>query len=181
METQTVRPQQPPFCVNDGILSFYLYAADKDIDVEIQTHTLVHAGVCMKILDSGFCLSLCLNVRSFTVNLKVSYSGCTYCNHLLLVTRVTHSSVIWQIRRSLLLMYSARVHAGSLSHDELCNSLDCSPPGSSVHGIFQARILKWVTISSFRGSSQHRDWTWVSCVFCIAGGFFTAEPSGKPH
>ena len=49
-----MRPQQPPFCVNDGILSFYLYAADKDIDVEIQTHTLVHAGVCMKYLIQAF-------------------------------------------------------------------------------------------------------------------------------
>ena len=35
----------------------------------------------------------------------------------------------------------------------LCNSVDCSPPGSSVHGIFQARILKWAAISFSRGSS----------------------------
>ena len=54
----------------------------------------------------------------------------------------------------------------------LCNPVDCSPPGSSVHGIFQARILEWVAISSSRGSSQPRDQTWVSC---IAGRFFTRE------
>ena len=59
----------------------------------------------------------------------------------------------------------------------LCNPMDCSPPGSSVHGIFQARILEWVDISSSRGSSQFRDPIHVSC---IAGGFFTAEPPGKP-
>ena len=53
-------------------------------------------------------------------------------------------------------------------------------PGSSVHGIFQARILEWVAISSSRGSSQPRDQTHVSFISCIAGGFFTAEPSGKP-
>ena len=41
----------------------------------------------------------------------------------------------------------------------LCNPMDCSPPGSSVHGIFQARILEWVAISSSRGSSQSRGWT----------------------
>ena len=42
--------------------------------------------------------------------------------------------------------------------------MDCSPPGSSVHGIFQARILEWVAIYFSRGSSQPRDWTWVSCI-----------------
>ena len=38
------------------------------------------------------------------------------------------------------------------------------PLGSSVHGIFQARILEWVAIAFSRGSSQPRDWTWVSCI-----------------
>ena len=50
-----------------------------------------------------------------------------------------------------------------------CDPMDCTPPGSSVHGILQARILDWVTISISRGSSQPRDWTWV---FCLAGRFF---------
>ena len=52
----------------------------------------------------------------------------------------------------------------------LCDPVDCSPPGSSVHGILQARILKWVAISYSRGSSQPRDETRVSR---IAGRFFT--------
>ena len=52
----------------------------------------------------------------------------------------------------------------------LCDPMDCSPPGSSVHGIPQARILVWAAISFSRGSSQPRDWIWVSC---IAGEFFT--------
>ena len=56
--------------------------------------------------------------------------------------------------------------------------MDCSLPGSSVQGIFQARILEWVAISFSRGSSPPRDQTQVSC---IAGGFFTAEPQGKPY
>ena len=50
----------------------------------------------------------------------------------------------------------------------------CSPPGSSVHGIFQARILEWVALSFFSGSSPPRGWTHISC---IAGRFFTAERS----
>ena len=57
--------------------------------------------------------------------------------------------------------------------------MDCSPPGSSVHGILQARILKWVAMLSSRGSSQPRDRTWVSCNSWIAGRLFTAEPPGK--
>ena len=49
----------------------------------------------------------------------------------------------------------------------LCNSMDCSLPGCSVHGILQARRLEWVAISSSRGSSRHRDRTHVSDIFCI--------------
>ena len=60
-----------------------------------------------------------------------------------------------------------------------CDPMDRSPPGSSVHGISQARIPEWVTIFFSRGSSWHRDWASISCVSCIAGGFFTAEPPGK--
>ena len=45
-------------------------------------------------------------------------------------------------------------------------SMDHSPPGSSVHGIFQARTLEWAAMSSSRGSSQPRDQTRVSCISC---------------
>ena len=49
--------------------------------------------------------------------------------------------------------------------------MDCSPPGSCVHRIFQARILKWVAISSSRGSSQPRDRICISFVSCIEVGY----------
>ena len=62
----------------------------------------------------------------------------------------------------------------------LCNPMDFSPPGFSVHGILQARILESVAMPSSRGSSWPRDQTCVSCGYCTAGKFFTAEPSGKP-
>ena len=52
----------------------------------------------------------------------------------------------------------------------LCDPMDCGPPGSSVPGILQAKILEWVAISFSRGSSQPRDLTHVSCT---AGRFFT--------
>ena len=58
----------------------------------------------------------------------------------------------------------------------LCNPTDCSPPGSSIHGILQARILEWVVICSSRGSSWPRDWTQVSWV---TDRFLTTEPPGK--
>ena len=55
--------------------------------------------------------------------------------------------------------------------------MDCSSPGSSIHGILQARILEWVAISFSRGSSWPRDRTQVSC---IAGRFFTDWDKGSP-
>ena len=51
-----------------------------------------------------------------------------------------------------------------------CDPMDCSPPGSSVHGILQARILEWIAISFSRGSSRPGNRIQVSC---IAGRFFT--------
>ena len=54
---------------------------------------------------------------------------------------------------------------------QLCPTLfdprDCSPPGSSVHGILQARTLEWVALPSSGGSSQPKDLTRVSYIFCI--------------
>ena len=62
----------------------------------------------------------------------------------------------------------------------LCDPMDYSPPGSSVHGLFQARILEWVASrGSSRGSSRPRDRTCVSCVCVSCGGFFTTVPPGK--
>ena len=62
------------------------------------------------------------------------------------------------------------------SRVRLYNPMDCSPPGSTIHGILQGRILEWVAMPSSRGSSRPRDWTLVSC---IADRFFTAKRLGK--
>ena len=63
----------------------------------------------------------------------------------------------------------------------LCDPMDCSLSGSSVHGILQTRILEWVAIPFYRGSSWPRDWTQLSCV---AGRLFTVwttrEGNGNP-
>ena len=55
--------------------------------------------------------------------------------------------------------------------------MDCSPPGFSVHGVLQARLLEWVAISFSRGSSQPRDWTWVPCMQVDS---LPSKPPGKP-
>ena len=57
----------------------------------------------------------------------------------------------------------------------LCDLKDCSPPGSSVHGILQARILEWVAMPPSRGSSGPKDQTHISYISCIGSGFFFWE------
>ena len=87
----------------------------------------------------------------------------------------------WELLRVLLFLGWARKHTCVFSLTQLCptlcNPMDCSPTGSSIHGIFQARILEWVAIFSSRGSSQPRDQTWVSC---IPGRFFATTPQEFP-
>ena len=57
----------------------------------------------------------------------------------------------------------------------LCDPMDCSPPGSSVHGILQKRILEWVAMPSSKEFSQPRDHTYISMSPALAGGFFTTS------
>ena len=66
------------------------------------------------------------------------------------------------------------------SRPTLWDSIDSSPPGSSVHGILQARTLEWTAMPSFRGSSWPRNRTCISCDSCIAGRFSTPKPLGNP-
>ena len=63
----------------------------------------------------------------------------------------------------------------------LCDAMGSSPPGSSVHGILQARNLEWAAMPSARGSSRARDQTRISRSSCTAGRFLTAEPPEKPN
>ena len=75
------------------------------------------------------------------------------------------------------------MHARSAAQSclTLCDPMDCSPPGSSVHGIFQARILEWVAISSSTGSSWPRDQTRVSYISCSGRQIlYHSLPLGSP-
>ena len=78
-------------------------------------------------------------------------------------------------QRTRVFLYAC-VHAKSLQLcPTLCNSVDCSPPDSSVHGSLQARILEWVAMPSSRGSSQPRDQTHVSYVSWVGSRFFATR------
>ena len=80
------------------------------------------------------------------------------------------SRLIWNI----IMQCFACVHTQLIQlYLTLCDPMDSSPSGSSVHGILQARILEWVAMTSSRGFSWPRNQTCVSWVFCIAGEFFT--------
>ena len=61
----------------------------------------------------------------------------------------------------------------------LLDPTDCSPPGSSVHGVFQARILEWVAMPSSRGSFQPRDQTYISSAPALQADSLTPEPPGE--
>ena len=87
------------------------------------------------------------------------------------VSLIQKAKLLKQPQDSLLVQKQSQVKVlASQSCLTLCDPRDCSPPGSSDHGILQARILEWVAIPFSRGSSWPRDQTQVSC---IAGRFFT--------
>ena len=98
---------------------------------------------------------------------KCIFKKCFWNNYLCI-----YNKLIW---------ISACMHAQLLQLcPTLCNPMDYSPPGSLVHGIFQARILEWVAMPFSRGSSWPRDQTHISWISCFAGRFFAIEPPGKP-
>ena len=68
----------------------------------------------------------------------------------------------------------------ALSRPILCDTMDCSLPGSSVHGILQARMLEWVAISYSRDLPDPGIKPELPASPVLAGGFFTAEPLGSP-
>ena len=101
----------------------------------------------------------------FTFILIASFHIVSPCSHL----EVTHPAHLSRKRKK----------GGSESHSvmSVCDPMDCSLPGSSIHGILQARILEWVAIPFSQRSSLPRNRTLVSC---IANRFFTCEQPGKP-
>ena len=130
-----------------------------------------HSGTCQKF-QWAFMIYTWMSIKVLWVN-KI-FSSLFPENFLLLL------SLINRLENPLIfyLIYinsdnNKRIHLLCV-HDKsiqlcltLCCPVDSSPPGSSVHGILQARILEWVDMPSSKGSSRPRDLTWVSYVFCI--------------
>ena len=79
-------------------------------------------------------------------------------------SRKTSISALLTMPKPLTVFSSVQFSSVAQSCPTLCDPMDCSPQGSSVHGILQARIPEWVAISFCRGSSQTRDQTQVSCI-----------------
>ena len=80
------------------------------------------------------------------------------------------------------LFFTCMLMRSHFSHVWLCYPMDCSLPVSSLHGIFQTRILEWVAMPYSRGSSQPRDWTGVSCVSCTVSGYsLPLSHQGSPY
>ena len=71
------------------------------------------------------------------------------------------------------------VYVCAQSCSTLCHPMDCSPSGSAVHGIFQARILEWIAISFSRGSSWPRDQTLTHLLHLLQADSLPLAPPGK--
>ena len=93
-----------------------------------------------------------------------SIAGCPVCWHLMFTkVEIKHLECyffLWVLNR-------AKWSAVTWSCPTLCDSMNCSLPGSSVHGIFQAIVLEWIAIPFSRGSSRPRDWTQVDRCFTV--------------
>ena len=104
------------------------------------------------------------HIYLFTVGI---FTGCQRCTRLYDGSGVTAMNDFDEVP-VLKGSHSMHVCAESLQPcPNLCGRLDCSSPGSSVHGILQARILEWVATPFSWGSSRPRNWTCVSHVSCI--------------
>ena len=85
--------------------------------------------------------------------------------------------IYWSWLSPVLFLLHACMHTQSFP--TLCNPMDCSLPGCSVYGIFQARILEWVANSFSRGSSWPWDGTCISCVSCTGRQVLTSWATGE--
>ena len=134
------------------------------------------AGVCSTVLPPWYASGLWLWLlwsHSGTWNTMVSTKSKPST-----ATQITcyFFQVFFRFSTCISLNLCVCMHAKSLQLClNLCNPRDCSPPGSSVHGILQARILEWVAMPSSRGSSQPRDGTHVSYFSCIGRWVFTTS------
>ena len=110
-------------------------------------------------------------LSSFYISYSRGHIGLTFVFSMMLYGHSQPPKSIYQKHGCLMPQWGNIFYRRSLkSCLTLCNPMEYSPSTSSVHGVLQAGILKWVAIPFSKGSSRPRDWTWVSH---IAGRFFT--------
>ena len=108
-----------------------------------------------------------LGISVFQTSLLASDSSLSYDSIIPVFTKTVTWLHDWRGRerlREVGFRYRKKESEVTQSCQTLCNPMDYNPSGSSIHRIFQARILEWVAISFSRGSSQPRDQTWVSHI-----------------
>ena len=147
-------------CFNTGARKIEMTCSSHFISIR-QRCSIVITQVCLSLQN---CINLSLLHLATLHNEHLSLSA------FLLVIFTVPQTLLLESCQSLSLL---KVKVKSLSHVRLetpwtvaclCDPVDSSPPGSSLHGILQARVLEWVAISFSRGSSQCTDQTWVSCI-----------------
>ena len=133
-----------PFCllVSWKMLLCNCLHASLQLHLPIVMHTLLRMFLTLEARFTLFPLFFCFLDRFIL--------GCSY----------------WTVTGCVCVCVRAHTHLVAQLCPTLFDPMDCSPPGSSVHGIFPARILGWVAIFCSRGSSRPRDWSHVSCLSC---------------
>ena len=140
---------------------------DPSIKLYWNTHTLIH----LHIVSGCFCEEL----RNSQKPHVPQSSKELLCSPLQRTFASASGCGCWSLAASTYYILLAAAQLLLLC-PTLWDAVDCSPPGSSAHGVLQARILEWVAMPSSRGSFWPRDQTHFSCISCIAAGFFTTEP-----
>ena len=148
----------------DNAVTYFLLGKKKIKSIDIQAQVqLLNSTSCPQFWSSLFVIEI-----HFQVNICTTPSGGQKLNFFIVLEQRSGSNQLQTIWLKPQILEKVKVLVSQCP--TLCDPMDCIPPGSSVHGISQARILEWVAISFSRGSSPPRDGTWVSC---IAGRVFT--------
>ena len=130
----------------------------------ISSHLITNKN---KLIEAFFLWIAC----SYSGHAKLGYlwdfSYCTWTFGTIFLEIESIWTLLW-VKKCMHRQECQVIHAKSLqSCLTLCNPMNCSSPGSSVHGILQARILEWAVVSYSTGASQPRDLTRLSYVSCI--------------
>ena len=145
-----------PWFVQGPLVALWVFQSTRKLDLILLIHLVWRLGGCFCHPDPSLYLCGC---DSYSVGKLCLVSISRNCSRYWWVRNLNH----WLIRPLCCCLVAK-------SCPTLCDPMDCSLPGYSVHGILQARILEWVATSFSKGSFRLKDLAHISC---IAGRFFT--------